>query len=186
MNEDLHPWFVTGDHLGDIVFRLESDRLTVPLLRQHWDYLYEGVDQLPEPIRCRVEDTFPYGYRSGTDLCLQLVNTFERLCNILAEQRRSVPYWDGEALWFQGRLVKRFIKPAQNQRTALAAFQRLGWRHRIINPFRNGHSNIDRAIDACKQTAESLNDDHLTPNVIRFGHAGNGDYMTWRVLNSIQ
>jgi hypothetical protein len=186
MNTDLHPWFLTGDHLGDIVFQLVSDRLTPPLSSQYWDYLYEGVDRLPEPIRCRVETTFPHGYRNGTHLGLQLVATFAQLCAILAEEGRQVPYWDGEALWFQTLLIKRFTKPGKNQRTALAAFQRLGWPPRILNPFRLGHTNVARAIDTCIRTADDLNDNHKTLNVIHFGQEANGDYMTWRKVIALQ
>ena len=186
MGSDLRPWFVTGDHLGDMVFQLVDNRLAPPLSPQHWDYLYEGVDRLPEPIRGRVESTFPRGYRSITHLGLQFVSTFDQLCVLLAEEGPQVPYWDGQALWFQALLVKQFAKPAHNQRTALAAFQRQGWPCRIRNPFRLGHSNRDRAIETCKRAAEDLNDHHDNPNVIRFGHAGNGDYMTWRLGEAVR
>lgn len=184
-NANVAAWFLIGDHLGETVFQLMDDKLTVPLARQKWDYLYAGVDRLPEPIRLRVENAFPRRYRNANHLILQLVATFEQLCDLLAEEDRRVPYWDrnGGKLWFGSILVKQFTKPAQNQRIALDAYQRSGWKEKTRNPFLVGHTNLDRAIDTCKQTVDGLNDHHETPGIIHFGHSGNGDYMTWQLIS---
>lgn len=98
-------WFVIGDHLGDVVFQLLENKLTVPLPPKQWDYLYEGVDRLPEPLRMRVETTFPVGYNSGAHLGLQLVTTFNSLCALLAEEDHKEPYWDASVgkLWYSRR-----------------------------------------------------------------------------------
>ncbi len=96
------------------------------------------------------------------------------------------PFWDaykGE-LWFKGDLIKKFVKPALNQRRLLDAFEENGWVDEIGNPFRMDTGKPDKAADACKNTIEGLNDNHVTKGRIMFGNRSQFDFVYWKDLKA--
>jgi hypothetical protein len=120
------------------------------------------------------------------DQQLQLANICQQVLSQAGARRRGSgrrlkPCWDARAgeLWLGGVLVKRFEKVAPNQRRVLDEFQLQRWKREIQNPFREGCTNLNSAIETAKRTAENLNDDHETPDLIHFGTKQNGDYIRW-------
>jgi hypothetical protein len=100
------PWFETGHHLGDAVFRLLDNRLAVPLSPQAWDDLYAGVDRLPPRVQRRLGTFFPAGYNDAHHLALQLAGTFRGICALLDGEEYgldAVPKWDGTNLIYRNR-----------------------------------------------------------------------------------
>jgi hypothetical protein len=103
--------------------------------------------------------------------------------NLPAEPSR--PYWDSRSgnhgtLWFNDQLIKCFDKPAESQQILLDAFQEAGWPAEIENPFL-GRSEIEdyNAPDCLRNTVESLNERHLSEDVIHFGTQDNRKLATW-------
>jgi len=96
--------------------------------------------------------------------------------------QREVPIWDSEngELWFQGRLVKKFEKPAPNQRRLLDAFEASGWRDEIANPFTETNIARFRTDEWLRNTANDLSWSLDGDTHIRFGHRNDGEYATWR------
>jgi len=126
------PWFAFGNNLGDVVFQLLENRLSVPLLPQHWDYLYAGVDKLPPRIQRRLNVFFPQGYNGAHHLALQLASTFQGLCNLLAGEEYgldAVPRFDGVNLTFRNRQVTMRVlsKKTSVMVPILNELERLGW-----------------------------------------------------------
>jgi hypothetical protein len=103
------PWFEIGDHLGDTVFQLLDNRLTVPLSPLAWDYLYAGVDRLPPRVQRRLGVFFPAGYNGAHHLARQLAGTFRGICTLLDKEEDgldAVPKWDGTNLVYRNRRAK--------------------------------------------------------------------------------
>ena len=96
----------------------------------------------------------------------------------------ETPHWNVSAgrLYFAGRLVKQFQRPAPNQRRILDAFQRVHWLRKIDNPFLEHGIRFDAAAEAVRNTAEALNDGHLAEGLIRFGTGGNYSSVYWKVI----
>ncbi len=94
------------------------------------------------------------------------------------------PFWNAEAgeLWYCGLLVKKFVKPAHNQRKVLDAFQQQNWRPAIPNPFSKGPVADPASAEALRNSAEALNDNHKTPAILHFGTTSNYDKATWTAL----
>lgn len=64
------------------------------------------------------------------------------------------PCWDAgrRELWFRGRLVKRYLRPAPSQEAILAAFEEEGWPPHIDDPLpsRPGEDPADRLHEAVR------------------------------------
>ncbi len=97
----------------------------------------------------------------------------------------ETPHWNVSAgrLYFAGRLVKQFRRPAPNQRRILDAFERVHWLRKIDNPFLHAGICFDAAAEAVRNTAEALNDGHLAEGLIRFGTGGNYGYVYWKTVS---
>jgi hypothetical protein len=96
----------------------------------------------------------------------------------------EIPYWNVSAgrLYFAGRLVKAFRRPAPNQRRILDAFQRLQWLGKIENPFFEDRIRFDAAAEALRNTTEALNDGHFAEGLIRFGTGDNCSSVYWKAV----
>jgi hypothetical protein len=88
--------------------------------------------------------------------------------------KETLPSWDADLgeLRVGDVLIKRYTKPAKNQRIVLTAFQELDWRHKIDDPLtpkprRRG------------ETIAGLNDDHINPGIIHFRGDGTGKAIIW-------
>jgi hypothetical protein len=93
---------------------------------------------------------------------------------------RLVPRWDGDLgqLWCGDHLIKEYREEAENQKAVLAAFQGEGWRHRIDDPLPSMR-NEKRAKRRLRDTITGLNQDHITPGVMRFRGDGTGKGVNW-------
>ena len=90
----------------------------------------------------------------------------------------SMPHWDGicRELRLDGKLLKKFRQPADNQERILAAFQEEGWPAYIFNPLppRPGQDDTSRLHAAVRR----LNRCQKTP-LIRFHVENNGEAIRW-------
>jgi hypothetical protein len=90
----------------------------------------------------------------------------------------GIPHWDAEHgnLWWAGRVVKYFARPARNQMRVLDAFEEDGWPWRLDNPLAptadGDHS--PRLHDAVIR----LNRQVAAPG-LRFRVAGRGQAVLW-------
>ena len=92
------------------------------------------------------------------------------------------PNWDGDRLWFRNALVKDFIKPAEDQRAVLAAFESEDWPEWVENPFLNDFE-LARAISKLENAVKGLNDDHKTKGLVRFGSRNEKQYAYWKAID---
>lgn len=116
---------------------------------------------------------------------IKLVNTLDE---ILSQDRRRragtsvvTPLWNpisGE-LWYAGYLVKKFVRPAPNQRQLLDWFRSNRFKTPLTNPFLSCTS-LDAAVETCIRTVDGLNENHRTPRLLRFGHQDNGMKVYWQ------
>jgi hypothetical protein len=87
-------------------------------------------------------------------------------------------------LWFEDLLIKRFEKPAKNQRTLLGAFEELGWPPVMDDPLPGKAVGLKRSrAERLKDAVDGLNQNHLTPGLLRFGRKGK-DQVYWRASPS--
>jgi hypothetical protein len=93
-------------------------------------------------------------------------------------QRIAIPTWDARhrELWFDGRLVKRFRVPAENQELVLAVFEEEGWPARIDDPLAPAHGLDVKA--RLQSTIKSLNRRQYAP-LLRFFGNGCGRSVCW-------
>jgi len=99
---------------------------------------------------------------------------------IFLPEEADTPSWDGERLWFRDALIKEFIKPAEDQRAVLHAFESNGWPEWVENPFLDLFpSDLDKAISKLENAVKGLNDDHITEQLIRFGTRKEKEYAYW-------
>jgi hypothetical protein len=99
-----------------------------------------------------------------------------------ATPARPMPFWDADLgrLWVGDVLIKQFTEAAENQRLVLKSFQELDWRHRIDDPLcRKPGEPTRKRQRRRRDTIAGLNDDHITPGVIRFRADGSGDGIIW-------
>jgi hypothetical protein len=95
---------------------------------------------------------------------------------------RTKPFWDADLgkLWVGDFLIKEFTEAAENQRRVLDAFQEEDFRHRIDDPTHQRPSEPNwRRQRRRRDTIAGLNDDHITPGIIRFKADGTGDRIIW-------
>lgn len=100
----------------------------------------------------------------------------------------SKPSWCPEEgqfgqLWFHDWLIKAFEKEPESQAIVLDAFEKAGWSQEIPNPF-GGDSSIEphQQPDSLRHTVESLNQQHVTEGVIKFGTKDRRKIATWTPL----
>jgi hypothetical protein len=97
-----------------------------------------------------------------------------------AEAQHQKPSWNGHTLMYRGRVIKRFTNPAKNQKRVLSAFEEQGWPEGITDPIpglKGGtHAYMSKRVS---DTVDGLNDDHVTPGLIRFEADGHRGYR-WR------
>lgn len=98
--------------------------------------------------------------------------------------RRSLkPRWDAKrgVLWFGGQVVKRYLRPAPNQTTILAAFQEEGWPEMIDDPIPGGSDDPKgRLHDTVKNLNQTLDGRGLRFHTCRFGQG-----VRWEALPAI-
>lgn len=92
------------------------------------------------------------------------------------------PRWSAaeRKLYVGERLIKSFVQPADNQEAVLGEFERQGWPPRINCPLQ-----LEPGLDPKRRrgdTVDSLNRNHLSPGILRFGRDGVGG-IRWRLLN---
>jgi hypothetical protein len=93
------------------------------------------------------------------------------------------PVWNpatGE-LWYAGDLIKKFTKPAQNQRLLLDWFRRHHFKSPLRNPWME-QAYITIATETLKNTVDGLNEDHRILNLLRFGTQDNGTKVYWQAF----
>lgn len=95
--------------------------------------------------------------------------------------KKISPFFDPEAgeLWFNNQLIKRFVKPAENQRRVLVEFQENGWPKQIDNPIQ---AKSDGLVCRFSDTITELNKGHQTPGILRFRGDGTSEGVRWEVL----
>jgi len=108
------------------------------------------------------------------------ISTWDGEAEICLPEEPEVPYWDRERLWFQDRLVKEFVKPAEDQREVLRAFEVAGWPECVENPFFKDFE-LEKAIAKLENAVKGLNDDHITTGLIRFGTRKEKTFAYWKV-----
>lgn len=94
---------------------------------------------------------------------------------------QEVPIWssfDGE-LWFRGKIVKKFSKPAPHQRRLLDAFEASGWKASIPNPFIEPNIPQYLTEELLCRTAQDLSRSFEANCHIRFGSPHGGTRATW-------
>jgi hypothetical protein len=123
------------------------------------------------------------------NLCLDLdggirLGPWDGTPEIVLPEPVPLPEWQADKgeLWYQGRLIKKFVKAAPNQRHVLDAFQREQWAYEIRNPFLGllpGHS-VKTAAEQSIRTVGGLNEDHKRKRLLRFGCKSMGDVVYWK------
>jgi hypothetical protein len=114
---------------------------------------------------------------------LAIVNALARLRRRQAGTSRVRPFWNpntGE-LWYADHLIKKFTKPAPNQRLLLDWFRRFRFQNPVPNPWL-GNAYITSATETLKYTVDGLNEDHFTPNLLRFGWEVDGRKAYWQAI----
>jgi hypothetical protein len=96
------------------------------------------------------------------------------------------PAWDAALgqLYFAKYVVKDFHRPAPNQRRVLDELERRDWETEIRNPFLEDRISFDVAAETLRNTAEALNDDHVSADLLRFGTRDNCAYVYWRAVGT--
>lgn len=94
------------------------------------------------------------------------------------------PHWDLKLrrLMYQGKLVKHFRCPAQNQETILSAFQEEGWPERISDPI--PPSKETESKQRLHDAIRSLNRNQ-TNSLIKFRGDGTGEGVLWSLENAL-
>ena len=89
-----------------------------------------------------------------------------------------VPFWDEESrvLWYAGRTVKKFKRPALNQEAILGEFQRKRWKQRVPNPLPRVE-RMNRKV-RLRDTVKSLNLRHEV-RAVQFHSTDCGHFVTW-------
>jgi len=97
-----------------------------------------------------------------------------------AEEKVALPRWDAarRELCLDGRLVKRFRRPAANQEIILAAFEEEGWPPAIDDPL-PGAPGIDPR-ERLHEAVRRLNGSQKDAG-IHFERDGSGCRVLWRV-----
>jgi hypothetical protein len=93
----------------------------------------------------------------------------------------NLPAWnyDQGILSLDGVVIKRFDKPAENQRAILRAFERAGWPTWVANPIKSDHGKDDRQRLA--DAVYKLNR-HQENRLIRFRRDGRGTGILWELV----
>jgi hypothetical protein len=94
---------------------------------------------------------------------------------------RETPEWDAvrRELRYQGKVIKRYRVPAQNQALVLAAFQESGWPEFIDDPLPPAVGQDSK--ERLQATIKSLNRKQRTP-LIRFHGNGDGQQVYWQAV----
>jgi len=139
-----------------------------------------------------IEELKAVRLKSNQDTCqllenqLDIINLATRLCRRQVGTSRVKPVWNpatGE-LWYAGNLIKKFAKPAPNQRFLLDCFRRLRFRNPVPNPWLEPACITSDVLETLKNTVDGLNEDHITPNLLRFGWQGDGMKAYWQAIAS--
>jgi hypothetical protein len=90
----------------------------------------------------------------------------------------AVPRWDAgrRTLWYQGKMVKWYRVPAENQETILAAFQEEGWPPRIDDPL--GRLTGQDPHQRLHETVKGLNRGQAA-RLLVFQRDGTGEGVMW-------
>ncbi len=92
------------------------------------------------------------------------------------------PAWDDDRgiLSLHGLVIKRFDKPAENQRAILRAFQRQGWPAWIADPLER-----DPHMDERRRLADAVYhlNRHQENQLVRFRRDGRGKGVVWEWLS---
>lgn len=118
---------------------------------------------------------------TGKDFFARIVSNIAHSDTLKPKKKREVPVWDGESrtLFFQGKTVKEFVRPATNQETILTVFQEENWKP-ILDPLAP-RPEIDckkRLNDAIR----SLNRNQRN-QCIKFESRGDGKKIKWKPIN---
>ena len=94
----------------------------------------------------------------------------------------EVPHWDEthHTLYFGGKVVKRFRRPASSQQLILAAFQEDGWPYRIDDPLVPESGATKRhAKRRLRSAVQNMNRAQHGPVLIHFHLDGTGQGVRW-------
>jgi hypothetical protein len=121
------------------------------------------------------------GLKIASEFCLDKKELIAARAEDQAAERGTlskVPRWDGKSrqLWWLGRLVKEFHRPAVNQELILAAMEEEGWPMRIDDPLPR-IPDIDPKM-RLHDTIKSLNRHCLHPEIF-FRGDGSGRGICW-------
>ena len=86
---------------------------------------------------------------------------------------------DDRVLRYQGKIVKQFTGPADNQEIVLTAFEEAGWPERIDDPI-PPHSGVNPK-KCLRFTIERLNK-HQKNSLLHFSGDGTGEGVRWAVV----
>lgn len=104
---------------------------------------------------------------------------------VAAEQSRSsnVPTWDGDLheMWFGGRMIKRFVRPAPAQELILSVFQEEGWPSGIDDPL--PAKSCQDPKRRLHYTVQNLNRGQK-PQRLHFFINGNGQIVRWQPVTT--
>lgn len=95
--------------------------------------------------------------------------------------KKAKPSWDDDLrrLCVGEIVIKQFKEPAENQVAVLDKFQYYRWRRRIPNPLTTPGQPLKRIQQRRRDTIAGLNEDHVTPGIIRFGGDGRTTDIIW-------
>src|SRR5262249_4190959 len=126
---------------------------------------YANLDQIDRTHCCYLSlrlDVFESSVEF-INLCLGgdsiYLGSWDGTTEIVLPEPKPLPDWQADTgeLWFQGHLIKKYVKPAENQRQVLDAFQEAQWKHEIPNPFRAVRNvSVGTAVDYLRRTVEGL------------------------------
>ncbi len=180
--------------------RIEPDQLAVPISDfRTWGHsdtelrllVIEGVVQHLKETTASSLDKRKFElagtYSIGDSSCFVLTSNLETQKKQASMHVQDVepvqpataqPHWDLKLrrLMYEGKLIKHFRCPAQNQETILSAFQEEGWPERISDPIPPNEEtdSKQRLHDAIR----SLNRNQ-TNSLIKFRGDGTGEGVLW-------
>ena len=139
---------------------------------------YRFADAHGEPVADRTTNPAD-GRRSGDVSLGTAAGRPDGLAVVEQSRPPEVPTWDGDLheMWFGGRMIKRFVRPAPAQELILSVFQEEGWPSGIDDPLpARSCQDPKRRLH---YTVQNLNRGQK-PQRLHFFINGNGQIVRWQ------